>query len=112
MHAYVYQDGADSELADIGDTLELPCDLDTALELWTGYRDHGILARAGGYLDQPRWWRNLMRLISSRHSPISDQHRAEQATDDSKPERGHGGEAWAHGDIPIADGWDALNTGS
>lgn len=68
------------------------------------------MARAGGLLDQPRWWRAVIRLISSRHSPIYDEYRAQQKADGDKPER-DSGEAWAHGDMPVADGWDALNRG-
>lgn len=95
---------------DIGEELELPCDFATALELWIAYKEHGVMARSGGLLDQPRWWRTVIRLISSRHSPIYDQHRAQQKADSDKPKQGSGGEAWEREGLPVADGWDALNS--
>ena len=55
--------------------MELPCDLATALELWTAW-EKGVMPRAGGYLQQPRWWRALIRFLNSRHAPISAQHYA------------------------------------
>lgn len=83
----------------------MPYDLATALELWTAYRDHGILPRTGGYLDQPRSWRAVIRFISSRHSPIYRQHMREQ--DEQRSNTKHSGKY--EGDLPVADGWKSLN---
>lgn len=84
--------------------MELPCDFGTALELWTAYKDKGIMPRAGGYLDQPRWWRNLVRFMNSRHSPIYAAYEREQ-----EAKRGATGDSYADGDMPVADGFAALN---
>lgn len=92
-------------MEDIGDAVELPCDFGTALELWTAWRDKGIMARAGGLLDQPRWWRNLMRFISARHAPVYAAYMREQEEKRGKPQQ----DEQQDGDMRVADGFAALN---
>lgn len=70
-------------LAEIDEAVELPCDLSTALELWAAW-DKGVMPRAGGYLQQPRWWRALMRFLNSRHAPISAAYYAENGGKEGK----------------------------
>lgn len=104
LHSYVYQDGDDPLPEDIGATVELPYDLATALELWTAWRDHGTLPRAGGYLDQPRAWRSTIRFMNSRHAPIHAAHLREQ--DEERENRGRRAEGgYDDSDLPIAQGW-------
>lgn len=44
--------------------------LETALLLWRGWEDHGVLPRAGGILDQPRQWQRLIQTLNHRLSVI------------------------------------------
>lgn len=83
--------------------MELPCDFDTALELWAGW-EKGILPRAGGYLDQPRWFRQLMRLLNSRHAPIYQQHMAAKYPDQNKPDSD--GTQWIEADEGLGQPFD------
>lgn len=99
----------------MGDTLAFPCDFDTAMELWTAWKDGYVMPRAGGLLDQPRWWRQLIRLITSRYVPVYDQQRRETAESDEpnapkRNKRPAADDQWHEpGGLPVADGWDALN---
>lgn len=88
-------------LEDIGTEIELPYEFDTALELWVAWRDHGIMPRAGGYLEQPRQWRYTMRVLNSRHTPIYQQYmtkdRDTQQDDETR---------WIDGDADIGQPFD------
>lgn len=41
----------------------LPLDYDTAMLSYRAYREHGALPFAGGTLDQPMWWWDMIELI-------------------------------------------------
>lgn len=61
---------------DLPETVTLGYPLDTALLLWRGYSDHGLLPFAGGLLDQPRRWRRLIRLLDDRAMKIEAAYKA------------------------------------
>jgi hypothetical protein len=44
----------------------LPYALDTCIDLWYAWNDHGVTPLPGGYLDQPRKWRALIHLLNGR----------------------------------------------
>lgn len=96
-------DRPDLELDDIKDEIQLPCDFRKAIELWIAWTQHGIMPRAGGYLDQPRWWLQLVRLFTSRHTPIHQQYIAEKY-----PDKSQGDDKQYEGDMPLVNGWDGL----
>jgi hypothetical protein len=45
--------------------------------MWWAYRQHGILPRAGGYLDQPAAWWDTVRVLNIWYSTIVDEVREE-----------------------------------
>lgn len=42
------------------------------------------MPRAGGYLQQPRWWRNVIRFLNDRHAPISAAYMAAKYPSEGK----------------------------
>lgn len=52
--------------------VQLGYPLETALALWKAWDDHGIMAVAGGYLDQPRQWTRMIELIYLRADALDD----------------------------------------
>jgi hypothetical protein len=43
-------------------------DFDLSLELYKAWKDHGVMAVAGGYLDQPTQWRSTIRLCEKLYA--------------------------------------------
>lgn len=55
-----------------GDTdFGLYMDEDAALESFGALMEHGVLARAGGWLDQPQHWRRTMAALQSEYGRIA-----------------------------------------
>lgn len=67
-------DDDEGESLELPDEILLPLPLASCLELWNGYQQHGVLAVAGGLLDQPRWWRRLIRIMNAIYNPIYKTH--------------------------------------
>lgn len=66
--------------------MHLPYDLDTCLELWLAW-NKGVMPVRGGYFDQPRKWRRLVRLFNRIHNPILRQYQEEVSGGQPRRER-------------------------
>lgn len=56
----------------------LPYTQEMSVELWLAYQN-GITAVAGGYLDQPRKWRRLIRMMNTHYHAVYAQVKEEWA---------------------------------
>jgi hypothetical protein len=52
--------------------VEFPYPKHVALRLWLVWRDKGVMARAGGYLDQPLAWQRLIFFMDTRYAKVYD----------------------------------------
>lgn len=39
----------------------------TALGLWVAFREHGVMPYGGGYMQQPRKWRDTIEYLNERY---------------------------------------------
>lgn len=74
MHQVAGDGDDDLDLPEMPDEIPLPYPLTTCLELWNGWKEHGIMPVRGGYFDQPRKWRTMIRIFNHIYNPISKAH--------------------------------------
>lgn len=84
MRRYVYSTPSDEPFT-APDEEDLGYPFSTAVLLWTAWRDHGVMAVAGGLLDQPRRWRDTIGIMNDHHAPIQQQYMNEQRGDHNNP---------------------------
>lgn len=108
MRAFMGEGDEDDPPPSIPDEIVLPRPLTTCVELWNAYKEHGIMPVSGGYFDQPRWWRGLIRVMNSVYNPLYKAHldamfpNSRSDDDDMKLYEMFGGDAG------VRDGWDAF----
>jgi len=74
--SYGKSNGGEAEDDEATDRLvALPWSWATCTELWTAWREHGVMPLRGGYLDQPRAWRQMLRFFSSRYGYAAQAYR-------------------------------------
>lgn len=96
MYAYVHGNSDSDETNDDPDRVTLLYPLSLSLDLWIAYIRHGVMPQAGGYLDQPRAWRDLIHRFNQRYNAV--------------PKKGETDEDW-YRDLSngqMAQGWDGL----
>jgi hypothetical protein len=69
LFAYVYNDHDDEDAPEMDNYL-LQTSLGLGKALWLAWKDHHVMPRGGGYLDQPRWWLKLIGFFNTRYNPI------------------------------------------
>ncbi len=78
-----------------------------AFDLWTAYKDHGILPKRGGYDDQPRRWLRMIHAMNRRFNKAYERAKDEHMPPDRNG-TGDDGDGDALDDIlsnvPFADG--------
>lgn len=63
---------------DLEQTVDLPYSLDLCLEMWRAFVKFGVMAKSGGYLDQPRKWHRMIRLFNSRQNAVVGNREADK----------------------------------
>lgn len=58
--------------------------LGLAFDLWCAWKDHHQMAVAGGYLDQPRRWRDMLHTMNRRFNPLYEDARKAHYPDDEE----------------------------
>lgn len=71
---------------DASEYIDLGYSLSTAFDLWAAWKDHHVMPCAGGYLDQPRRWRDLIHQMNRRFNPQYEQAKQEHAPIGNQPE--------------------------
>jgi hypothetical protein len=89
----------DPEFIDLGYPLAL------AFDLWLAWKDGHVMARRGGYLDQPRRWQKLIRAMNRRFNRAYERARDEHVPPDPR-DRGDDGDVLEDllGGMPFSDG--------
>ena len=74
MRHYVGDGDDDDAPPPLPDEVPLPYPLATCLELWNAWKEHGVTPYGGGYFDQPRQWRRMIRLMNVIYNQINKAH--------------------------------------
>lgn len=69
-------------------SIDLGYPLAKAFDLWTAWKDHNVMPRRGGYLDQPRRWRTMIHAMNRRYALAYDRAKAEHRPDDARDDDG------------------------